>query len=165
MPLSPAPRKFIILGLFSLKRTELKRNLNNLKYLNQWFSNLSAHQNYLKDVLELPTPRVSAGLGWGQRSCISNKWPGDTAGSGDHTWRTIDENNWIFAPLPFCPSSPSTDWARRSHNSLPECVLLTFSALTLFPLPLDKLYSTTSPSSRLSTSPENSLVRKKMTFG
>ena len=66
--------------------------------LDQWFQNLN--QNHLDDLskhrcLSL-TPRVSdsVGLGWGQRICISNKFPGDidAADLGTTTLRTTALN-------------------------------------------------------------------------
>lgn len=47
----------------------------------------------------------------------------------------------------------------ESIKVLPGVTLVTFSALILFPFPLEGKYSTVSPSSRLSKSPQTSLRR------
>ncbi len=45
---------------------------------------------------------------------------------------------------------------------IPAATLVTFSALTLFPFPLERVYSTVSPSSKLSKSPHISLRGNQM---
>ena len=52
----------------------------------QWFSTFSAHESS-GGLVETQTellPRISdsVGLGWGLRSCMSNKLPGDTDAAG-----------------------------------------------------------------------------------
>lgn len=66
------------------RRACLKSRLRDLPHSEspgQWFWNVSAHQNFLKDVLNHrllgPTPRISdsADLEWGLRICIFNHRP------------------------------------------------------------------------------------------
>lgn len=51
-------------------------------HIGLWFSNFGTQPNHLEDLLKhrmlCPTPRVPfpGGLGWGPRTCISNKFPG-----------------------------------------------------------------------------------------
>lgn len=66
----------------------------------------------------------------------------------------LEMDHWQTFPLSTCQEHCRQ---KASGTALPACVLFTFSALTLFPLPFDKLYSTVSPSSRLSISPQYSL--------
>ena len=102
-------RKSFPFGVRSLGRQNIKqKSLHELRVflektvldrtLDQWFQILN--QNHLDDLskhrcLSL-TPRVSdsVGLGWGQRICISNKFPGDidAADLGTTTLRTTALN-------------------------------------------------------------------------
>ena len=59
--------------------------------IEQWFLNVGGHWNRQEGLFKTrllgPSPRlsVSAGLGWGLRICISNKFPGDIVAAGSGT--------------------------------------------------------------------------------
>ena len=104
--------KNLSFGVRSLGRQNIKqKSLDGLSILlkkivlnsslNRWFYDLN--QNYLEDLLKhrclslTPRDSDSVGLGWAQRICISNKFPGDTdaADLGTKTLRTTELNIWV----------------------------------------------------------------------